>query len=94
MNDWQIQQMKEDADARKWEEQNAPKMSEERIKKIDMVMRFAIDELDNACDSANEAMELLDDTPLHDVMESILMDMEEVLADLRMKYKGFERGEY
>lgn len=94
MNDWQIQQMKEDADARKWEEMNAPVISEERAKKIDMLMHFAIEGLDQSCDEVNEVMELLSDTPVRDVMESILMDMEEVLADLRMKQHGFERGEY
>lgn len=59
----------------------------ETIRMASKSMRFAIEELDKACDSVNEAVETLTDTPLGDQIASFLMDMESILSMMKEMQK-------
>jgi hypothetical protein len=54
---------------------------------------FAIDELDSAADSVNEAVELLVDTPEGDRLASVLEELESVLKTLKGLQKEWGRTE-
>ena len=76
-----------------WEEQNAPVIDGETLRQVDRSLRFAIEELDKACDDANEVCEILADTPFGDRVASVLHDMEDLLCDLKTMQKNAEKGE-
>lgn len=90
MTDLELDRAVEQAAANEWEKQNDP-ADGERLRMAARSMRFAIDELDKTLDLINEAAEALVDTPEGDRVASYLNDGENVLTDLKMLQKDFER---
>jgi hypothetical protein len=63
----------------------------ETIRQVDQALRFATEELDKACDSMNEAAVLLEDFPDGDRLQSLLHDMEKLLAEAKAKQQEYGR---
>lgn len=82
----------EQAVAAEWEKQNIPEIDGETLRQAARSLNFAIEELDKACDSVNEAAETLVDTTEGDRVFSILKDMENLLADLKAMKSTYEQG--
>lgn len=82
----------EQAVAAEWEKQNIPEIDGETLRQASRSLNFAIEELDKACDSVNEAAETLVDTTECDRVFSILKDMENLLADLKAMKSKYEQG--
>ena len=74
--------MVEEATAQEWEKLNMP-TDGETLRMAAKSLGFAIEELDNAADSVNEAAETLVDTPEGDRVASVLGEMETLLSTLR-----------
>ena len=80
--DWQLDRMYEGESSKAWEAQNT-RTDGETLRQAAKSLDYAIGELDDACDSVNEAAEALVDTPEGDRVRSILDEMEEVLKSIR-----------
>ena len=86
-----VQGMWEQESARIWEEMSKPIYDGETMRQAERSMRWCVEEMDKACDSANEAAELLVDTPLGDRVSSILHDMEDILCEIKRMQKAFAK---
>lgn len=75
-----------------WEMETMP-TDGETLKLAAKSLNYAINELDGAADSVNEACESLADCPEYDRVKSILNDMEEILSDLKSMQERWEKGE-
>ena len=84
--------MIEEAAAQEWERLNKP-TDGETLRMAARSLGFAIDELDSAADSVNEAVELLADTPEGDRLASTLEEMESILKTLKGFQKEWGRAE-
>ena len=85
---WELDAMKERMDAKTWEKLNTP-TDGETLRQAAKSLGYAIDELDGAADSVNEAVEALLDTPEGDRIASVLAEMETVLKDLKKMQKAW-----
>lgn len=84
--------MIEEAAAQEWERLNMP-TDGETLRMAARSLGFAIDELDSAADSVNEAVELLVDTPEGDRLASVLEELESILKMLKSLQKEWGRTE-
>ena len=70
---------------------------EDKITKTELMgcaaraMRFAVEDLDKACDEVNEAAETLVDTPDGDRISSVLAEMEKILKEIKDMQEQLEK---
>ena len=77
-----LDMMVEQAAADEWEKLNTP-TDGETLRQAAKSLGYAINELDEAADCVNEAVEQLTDTPEGDRVASILQTMEDILKELQ-----------
>lgn len=90
MKDAELDRIYETAVAQDWEEQNKP-IDRTKLLKAAQAMYFAITDLDEACNSVNEAAEALAETAEGDRAASLLNEMTTILrelTELRKKWYG------
>lgn len=90
MTDLELDRAVEQAAAKEWEEQNA-QADGKRLRMAASSMRYAVDQLDKTLDLISDAAEALVDTPEGDRVASYVDEIENVLTDLKMLQKDFER---
>ena len=92
LSGWQVQEMKEAEDARIWEELNAPDPFEDQMKKAAVMMRLAVSLMDKATDQLTDAVSELDETPMQDVLASLLDEVEDRRCIIKGMAEKYERG--
>lgn len=92
MTGWQVQAMKEAEDARIWEELNAPDPYEEQMKKAAVEMKVSAELLDRATNYLMGAVSELEETPMQDVLASLLDEIEERRILIKRMAENYERG--
>lgn len=92
MTGWQVQAMKEAEDARIWEELNAPDPYEEQMKKAAVEMKVSAELLDRATNYLTGAVSELEETPMQDVLASLLDEIEERRILIKRMAENYERG--
>ena len=92
MTDWQLDLMKEQSDARAWDEENAPDPCENALKNASVGIREAEGFLSVAVDRVNDAAAFLNDTPMQAKVLSLMDQIEEIGCDLRAMYQKYEKG--
>lgn len=92
MTDWQLDLMKEQSDARAWDEQNAPDPCENALKNAAVGIREAEGHLSTAVEMVNDAAAFLNDTPMQAKVLSLMDQIEEIGCDLRAMYQKYEKG--
>lgn len=88
--DWQLDLLVESDAGKKWEEMNSP-ADGESLRLAARSIKWAVEDLDKACDSVNEAAETIVDTPEGDKVLSFLDEMEKTLKDLKALADEFQR---
>lgn len=78
--------------AKLWEEQTAPAVDGETLRRAAQFMRCAVCEMDKAADFVYAAAQKLEDTPQGDRVTSVLFDMENMMTNLKQLQKAFEKG--
>ena len=89
MHDWQLQAMKENADAAEWERLN-PELKEETIG----LLVCAIANLQNAYESAISGAAEIEGTPMYDRIISSAHEIEDIGDNLKELKNSIERGDF
>ena len=92
VNNWQLDLMREQENAREWEKLNAPDPCEKALKNASVGIREAESFLDVAMDRMNDSAAFLNDTPMQAKVLSLMDQIEEIGCHLRAMYKKYEKG--
>lgn len=84
---WQADAMAE------WERLNEPDPFEKEMIKAAVYLNNAIENLDKAVDKIIEAQSELEGSPMEDVVGSYVIDMENIISNLKSLENNYERGQ-
>ena len=84
---WQADAMAE------WERLNEPDPFEKEMIKAAIYLKNAIENLDKAVDKIIEAQSELEGSPMEDVVGSYVIDMENLISNLKSLENNYERGQ-
>ena len=90
--DWQLDRMKEDEDARIWEEENARSNAWDRMLEAVGYLNVAVEHLDKAVESKNGAKEQIEGLPSEYRLGSLLDSLEELSCDISRIREKFIKG--
>ena len=93
MTGWQVQAMWEADAAAEWERLNAPDPFEDQMKKAALELRLAVEQINKAEDYLYDAICELAETPMEAKVESLLQDIEDRHAEIRMLAEHYGKGE-
>ena len=93
MNNWQLQNVRDQMDAVAWTLLNASDPAEQALKRASVSLNETAGFLTISTDRLLEASEILKGTPMQDKLLSLLNDVESIESEIRKLKTKYERGE-